>query len=292
MKPSCKYLYLSLLFSFICFLYSQAAQNEAIPYSMFHEEKETVSESTAYEEYLSNDVEKLDSVQFKKYVYYLQDKEGEKAQKKLLTSMMAVMAIMAITFMALLTWIFYDRFKKADRNAKYMTAINQLKDYIRAQKEETDPDLLMEKNDEIKSLSEIKNNIISGIPSSVDDDIDCLVNPVLKKSDLYKELNEKIQAETCISVSEEDRIWKGIEELVEAVSPGFEYRLTVLTEGKMTPNEYKIALLIKFGFSNKQCSILYGRGKSTISTHRRNLSEKITGEKKADSNLDRLIISL
>lgn len=295
MKSFYKFLYVSstvLIITFIFCLCSNASQNEAIPYSLFHNEKETISEPSNYEEYFNYYEETEDSLKLKKYVYYLQDKEGEKAHKKLLKSMIAVMAIMAITFLALLTWIFYEKYRKADRNARYLTAINQIKEYMTTQNENSTSDLLIEKFNEKKNLSELKNNIIAKILSSVDDNIESLVNPSLKNSDLYKELYKKIKTETCITVSEENRIWKGLEELVESVSPGFEYRLTVLTEGKITPNEYKIALLIKCGFSNKQCSILYGRGKSTISTHRRNLSEKITGEKKADSNLDRLIISL
>lgn len=140
-------------------------------------------------------------------------------------------------------------------------------------------------------FADIKRNILEKMSSSKTD-ARCVVTPALRNSDLYKELEGKIQSESNITTSEETRIWNGLKALIESVSPGFDYRLQVLTEGRMTSNEHRMAMLIKCGFSNKDCSILFGRQKSTISSHRRNLASKITGERKADSNLDRLIMSL
>lgn len=147
-------------------------------------------------------------------------------------------------------------------------------------------------NNKKESLLETKANIMSAIKIDEDKNYKLLVNPSIPASSIYQILLEKLQTESVIAFSEEDTIFKNLEELIESVSHGFLYRLKILTEGKGTATENRIAMLIKCGFSPLQISILLGKEKNTISTHRRNLAYKIIGRKKSDHTLDNIIKSL
>lgn len=234
---------------------------------------------------------------------------------------MIIAAISVIISLLLLAIILYRKFKAADIAASYATAINLLKESTNQTSEKNgvqnealddssaeiiinkkvtincDDENFNEDSDANKSkkqenLSDIKARIMSGIKIADDKDLDSLVNPAILTSSTYHILSEKIQTEDLITISEEKTIFKNLEDLMETVSPGFLYRLQILTEGKVTHSEIRIAILMKCGFSPLQISTLLGKEKNTISTHRRNLAFKITGQKKSDRNLDLVILSL
>lgn len=258
-------------------------------------------------------------IQNTQYNYFIHEREREKAEKKLYFYMI-IASIAVIVSLILLAIIIYKKFKAADTAATLATAINLLKessDFIEGndiQKEESDSsseetmdgkkeylngedqnsheDAGGNKGKKQENLSEIKARIMSGIKIADAKELNSLVSPAIMASRTYHILSEKIQSENLITISEEKTIFKNLEELLEDVSPGFFYRLQILTEGKVTHSENRIAMLIKCGFSPLQISILLGKEKNTISTHRRNLAFKITGQKKSDRSLDLIIVSL
>lgn len=140
-------------------------------------------------------------------------------------------------------------------------------------------------------LANIKKEILSGINSN-DKDLNSLVNPGITDAQIYHRLVEKVESERRITSIEEKQIFNEVAELIESVSHGFFYRLRIITNGKITVTESQIAMLMKCGFSPKKVSILLGKEMNTVSTHRRNLAHKITGKRKADCNLDLIIISI
>ncbi len=140
-------------------------------------------------------------------------------------------------------------------------------------------------------LVNIKKEILSGINSN-DKDLNSLVNPGITGAQIYHRLVEKVESERRITSIEEKQIFNEVAELIESVSHGFFYRLRIITNGKITVTESQIAMLMKCGFSPKKVSILLGKEMNTVSTHRRNLAHKITGKRKADCNLDLIIISI
>lgn len=140
-------------------------------------------------------------------------------------------------------------------------------------------------------LANIKKEILSGINSN-DKDLNSLVNPGIADTQIYHRLVEKVESERRITYIEEKQIFNEVAELIESVSHGFFYRLRIITDGKITVTETQIAMLMKCGFSPKKVSILLGKEMNTVSTHRRNLAHKITGKRKADCNLDLIIISI
>lgn len=247
------------------------------------------------EEFLNNHEGENAIIQNTRYNYDLHVKEREKTEIQL-HIYMVITAITVILFLSLLSIILYNKFKGAQKNARYMTIVNVLKDETFAPKEDTDTTLSNVNDNETsynsEKLSEIKNILLARISSSDEKKIENIINKEILSAKIYRDLNEKINTDSSITASEETYMWNSLEKLIESVSPGFGYRLLILTEGKITPNEKKLAMLMKCGFSPIQISILMGREKNTISTHRRNLAAKILGKKKADKDLDLIIISL
>lgn len=233
------------------------------------------------EEYLNTHEGENAIIQNTKYNYKIHDRERKKAESKL--QVLIIIAIIAIIIsLLLLILIIYNKFRNAKRNALIMTAINLLKDDTIIENGISTLDIKDSNNIEnTKNLSEIKNSILSGIHLSDNNkSIEHLVSPEIISSNIYQFLNDKLISKNGIKVSEEDMVWQCLKNLIESVSHGFEHRLRILTEGHVTPNELKLAMLIKCGFSPLQVSTLLGRQKNTISSHRRNLAYKITGQKR------------
>ncbi len=244
------------------------------------------------ESYLNTHEGESAIMQHTRYNYDVQVRERKKTEYTLHIVMTVAVAAVILS-LALLSIVLYNKFRKSEKKARYMTAVNRLKDDTRTSKEDSaDVTSVSDDTGKAEDLGEIKKRILSGICSSDEKDMRCLVNQKILGSSIYSDLSEKLKAENAITVSEEDKIWSATEELIETASPGFDYRLRIITEGTITSNERKLAMLIKCGFTPLQVSILLGRQKNTISTHRRNLAAKITGKKKADRNLDMLIVSL
>ncbi|MDE6560353.1 MAG: hypothetical protein K2K75_03120 [Muribaculaceae bacterium] len=246
-------------------------------------------------------------IQNTRYNYVVHDRERIKAEKKLYVY--AILASIAVIIsLILLGIILYRKYRKADIKADIVTAINIMKEQTEVSNEQTNmrdneysgevdqaktplkDDYIVQENPE--KLDDIKKRIMDRIKIYDDKDINSLVNPVILSSQIYRNLKEKIESRNSITNSEELTVYKNLEELIESVSSGFSYRLRILTEDKITASEQRMAMLMKCGFLPLQISILFGREKNTISTHRRNLSFKITGQKKVDKNLDLIIISL
>lgn len=272
------------------------------------------------EEFLNNHEGENAIIQNSQYNYSIHEKERVKAEKRLYIYIL-IASVAVIVSLILLVVVFYLKFKNADTKANYVTAINLLKE---STGNSYDKNGITEKNSDIsileklqdkqegmlnmdvnpneffacntiyehEKLADIKKRLMSGIKAAEDKDINTMVNPAILASPVYCNLIEKIKTENCIPLSEEKLIYKSLEELIGSVSQGFFFRLRILTEDRITPSEMKVAMLIKCGFSPLQISILLGKEKNTISTHRRNLAFKITGLKKADRTLDFIIISL
>ena len=107
-----------------------------------------------------------------------------------------------------------------------------------------------------------------------------VVEDSLKASALYMDLKEKADNKKVMG---KDVTWRMIEDLIESVSPGFDSRLSILTEGYITPAERNVALLMKCGFSQIQIASLMAKSESTISAQRTSLAKKIGYDKSAIS---------
>ncbi len=244
------------------------------------------------EEYLDTHEGENAITQNTRYNYDTHERERKKTEARL-NKVILVAVIAVIISLILLSLFIYSKFRKSEKKARIMTAISLMKeDNQFISTASADYNSSSDEREESISISEQKMKILSEIYKMDEKQICRLVNQTILGSKIYNELSEKIKSKICIKVSEEERIWNELEELIETAAPGFFKRLAILTEDNISPNERKVAMLMKCGFSPLQISILLGRQKNTISTHRRNLAEKISGQKKADRNLDLIIISL
>jgi hypothetical protein len=93
------------------------------------------------------------------------------------------------------------------------------------------------------------------------DIIHCLVDqPAYKKLQYYID-NEKV-------IKEHDSIWGEIEDMIYKYSQNFKSRLLLLTSGKLTDDDFHVALLIKCGVTPTQLTKLIGKTKGTVSYKR------------------------
>lgn len=103
----------------------------------------------------------------------------------------------------------------------------------------------------------------------------------------YAKIIEKIQMNGIIV--EANPLWDEISNLVLHWSPDFKRKLILLTEGKISLQDYRLALLIKLGIRPTDISLLIGKARGTVNSRRQNLGLKLFGEKKSMKLVDKII---
>lgn len=106
-------------------------------------------------------------------------------------------------------------------------------------------------------------------------------------SEVYQTLQK--MSENNQSLKEDDELWEKIRETVLKSSPHFMSNLNLLTGGKLTSIDIKTALLLKFGLTAKQLSILFVKSNGAIISRRENLSVKIFDKKIGVAVIDGII---
>lgn len=106
-------------------------------------------------------------------------------------------------------------------------------------------------------------------------------------SDAYKELNSLITQKQVLA--ENSKLWSKLEKEINAVSPKFRSKLTLLSGGKLSEQELHTAILIRCGVKPSQMSILQARAHGTIVSRRHALGIKLLGEKKDTKTIDLII---
>lgn len=109
-------------------------------------------------------------------------------------------------------------------------------------------------------------------------------------SEVWQALQDHMSLEK--SIPESSDLWQKIEKKIEESSPSFKKDLFVLTDGKLTMDDYHLATLIKCGIPTSKMAILLAKAKNTISTRKNALSRKIFGEKRPLKDIEILIHSL
>ncbi len=232
-------------------------------------------------------------IQNSRYNYSKHVKDRMSAEKELhkYQIMMWIAAVVVtLLLFIILTLIFYRKYKTARKETKLLEIFNiteRLKEETAAKQNEKDRNLEVKDSDK---YTDIKQHILDKMQMLKSNQPESLVDNAILESDVYKELKERIKTGKCILDSED--IWKRIEVLVESVSPGFDKRLDILTEERISPTERKVALLMKCCLTTSGISTLLSRGMNTISSHKRSLANKISEEKMPLEIVTTLIISL
>lgn len=113
------------------------------------------------------------------------------------------------------------------------------------------------------------------------------VPPCILSSEAYAKLQEYISEERAIP--ENSPLWNNLLETVAQCRPDFKYRLQLLTGGRLKPNDFHLAVLIKCGVTPTQLTILMARTKGTISYHRQALCMRIFNENLGANAMDSII---
>lgn len=232
----------------------------------------------AVEDFMNDHEAEQAIIQNSRFNYQLHIKQREEVEKRLHTVQIILWitgAAVIILLLLITTMIFVRKYLRSKNESQIMEGI-MLADKLKERSALTfaedgkdtswsgiSTDALQEKQ---RILNEIKKSPLESIDMA------------LKESSLYKDLKEKAENKRVMG---KDVTWRMINELIESVSPGFDNRLTILTQSKITPSERNVAYLMKFGFTQTQIASLLAKNSSTISVQRSSLAKKIGFEKSA-----------
>ena len=113
------------------------------------------------------------------------------------------------------------------------------------------------------------------------------VSTGILQSEAYLSLQAFISEDKVIP--EQSPLWKKLEIAVIDSSPNFKSNLHLLTGGKLSAQDYRLALLIKCGVTPTQLISLLGRTKGTISYRRETLCYRVFEEKLGSKVIDGII---
>ena len=113
------------------------------------------------------------------------------------------------------------------------------------------------------------------------------VSTGILQSEAYLSLQAFISEDKVIP--EQSPLWKKLEIAVIDSSPNFKSNLHLLTGGKLSVQDYRLALLIKCGVTPTQLISLLGRTKGTISYRRETLCYRVFEEKLGSKVIDGII---
>lgn len=119
---------------------------------------------------------------------------------------------------------------------------------------------------------------------------DVALSPNLINSKYYAELLEC--AENGEFISDSNKLWSKLYNLILQDSPDFETNLRMLMGGNIKQHELQTIILIRCGITPSQMAPMLGKAKGSISSRRESLSFKIFGEKTNQKNIDIVIRSL
>lgn len=224
---------------------------------------------------------------------------SERKNQKLAMGLFVLLAVIAV-MAALVFFIQFHNMKLKLKFYKSMELIRRLRECVTTQKvgynslQDFPEGKCLSKPNNEDSIAlhpkKLKVEILEEIQSSIDNPSPKMPPEELYESRTIKDILSKIRDGK--GIPEKTDIWEELESVVERLFPGFTYRFRIITEDNLTPTEFKLALLMKSGFSPSQISLLNNRAKNTISTQRKNLAKKIMGGSISSKALDTIISSL
>lgn len=112
-----------------------------------------------------------------------------------------------------------------------------------------------------------------------------------KNSEIWNELIGILQDDRSIKAKDEE-LWNKIDRTVKESSIDFRKKLELLTNYRLTEDEYRTSLLIKLGMTPTQISRLLLKTKGTISSRRDRLCQKMFDTRMGVEFVDKVIKSL
>lgn len=220
-----------------------------------------------------------------KYNYRLREEQNiqlikDKKQQQIWILCIVFLSVVIIILLAFAYFVSRQRRERLDKNMKYLQEICRQREKENREIEENSKIKLEETQVELSKLKEEKNlykqeleNTKQGAEKILNKlETSKLKNQeninLVKKSDIFKELQKSCEEDKLISVSQK----KALEDLLFKVYPQFQSSLYVFKT--MTDSEYLACLLIKADFSANNISVLMSKSTNTIYSIGRRLYEK------------------
>lgn len=220
------------------------------------------------------------------YSSHLRAREDAEQQLRLLKEKLWIgiggLIIILLAILSIVIWRKYHKSLKVSQIMEGVILTDKLKEESTVSCSEGNEETSRNEEDKLLPKStevfDTKQRILDEIQSYRDNNPYDSIDDKIKSSPLYKDLKEKAENRRVMG---KDVTWREIEELIEVVSPGFDRRLTILTQAKITHAERHVAYFMKFGFTQSQMAILLAKEPSTISAQRTSLARKIGYDKSA-----------
>lgn len=200
--------------------------------------------------------------------------------------------LVAVVLAFVLLWINFMRRKQRLLLYEALNDIERLKkelfernNIVRACKEDPKEPIMTATDDSTEDLRiRLRNELLSIYNSGKKYSV---VSIGILQSEAYLSLQSFISEDKVIP--DQSPLWKKLESAVTENSPNFKSNLQLLTGGKLSVQDYRLALLIKCGVTPTQLISLLGRTKGTISYRRETLCYRVFEEKLGSKVIDGII---
>ena len=218
-----------------------------------------------------------------RYNYMLHERKSEKlAREKARGQAAAAGAIIVLGVIAAMS--LYQR-KRTESEVRELQI--KLREIKRIENEQTPKSSSREPANDVETLrKQLKDelNRLSG------QGVKAFVVAEMLDSANYKELQSTLSGGKSIGVA--NKIWSRLTDDAERIYPNLRITLDRLSGGRMTVQEWRLALLIKLGLSPNQCAVIMAMSPGSITYHRNKLAEKLFSEKSYCRELDSIIYLL
>lgn len=239
----------------------------------------------AVENYLNNSEVEAAAIQNSYYNYqmHLHEKESAVRVRNRLFIILLIVSLIAISAIAVVVCLRLKNLQQIVRLQRALALIKALQQssteqnkFITDSSVKSETTVLREKIlKEFEVLERDRKQIFS-------------VRQNLIQSDIYNRLSLMIQERKALKY--DDPLWHDLRRVIENDAPGFKGRLDTLTNCHLSNSDFQIALLMRFGISPTNMAVLLNRTKSTITSRRSTLCNKIFGSKVNIKLLDALIL--
>lgn len=215
-------------------------------------------------------------IQNANYNYQLHVRERDAAQTR--SHHIAILLFIAIFIIVCLTGlVLYLRYRNIKQQIQLRNYLDIISDINRGKQNESNQDKESLKSRIFQELETLDKS--TQLPE---------VSGLLLESKEYRQMSLLIKNGKEITDSQ----WECIGKIVEKNVPDFKSRLEILTNDRLTRGDYEIALLIRFGFTPSEMTVLLNRSKSAVSSRRSGLAKKIFESGSKIELLDKLILLL
>lgn len=262
------------------------------------------------EEYYNRHDAEQEMIQLSYYNYQVSEREYQKAEKEK-ESTYSKLIFTSVAILFLITVILFLINRNHKKEIRLHRILDRLK-ILEARIQEVNNNNLIDACPDSSNFEGIEDNEAQEITDSAYND----EKIIEKRNDLKDQIRlqlEKIKDSSNMSaptleiintdsfmklqqylgdgktLSDKNELWDELEKTVCNVSPEFKMRLQMLLGRGLKQDEFRMALLIKYGFTPAQISVLMNKHKSTISYRRKNMKGIIFDKNLEEFDIDDII---